>query len=149
MKKDGRRNTFYTLCAWLHLVQKHSCISVLDSLKPLISLKRVRFRKEWYSTASHGDVDGMGPPKALVLPFSQIIDNFKQLLKELSMLIKKKLIKWNKFSVLHGSICGPHCEFAFSICKALSILHSMSFAFSPLLCNSEEDSGFIFSILWP
>lgn len=87
------KGIFFILCAQLisAWLQKHSCISVLDSLKhiiadPLISVKRARFGKEWYySTDSYSDVDRKEPPKALVLPFSQVTDNFKQLLKELSV----------------------------------------------------------------
>lgn len=46
---------------------------------PLISVKRARFEKElYYSTESYSDMDGKEPPKALVLPFSQIMGNFKQ-----------------------------------------------------------------------
>lgn len=48
-------------------------------------MKRAGFGKESYSTESYGDVDGIGPPKALVLHSSQIIDKFEPLLKELSM----------------------------------------------------------------
>lgn len=103
------KGVFFILCACLisAWLQKHSCISVLDSLKhtiadPLISVKRARFGKEWYySTDSYSDADGKEPPKALVLSFSQITDDFKQLLKKRFLNVNVKKKKRNVFFVLH------------------------------------------------
>lgn len=75
--------------AQFHL--RSQCFKAYDSrsLGPLICEKsRIQERMIlFYRVLSslQSDVDGKEHPKALLLPFSQIMDNFKQLLKELSM----------------------------------------------------------------